>query len=58
MEFNRTRSACDIAACFYRHADLDDAKQWATTATTGGTLGEQYVRSATVLLGNIASANG
>jgi hypothetical protein len=37
---------------------LDDAKQWATTATTGGTLGEQYVRSATVLLGNIASANG
>jgi len=56
MEFNRTRSACDIAACFYRHADLDDARRWATTATTGGTLGEQYVRRATVLLGNIATA--
>jgi tetratricopeptide (TPR) repeat protein len=52
----RTSTAFEIAQCFYDHAELDVAKQWATTATTGGTLDEQYVRLATVLLGNIASA--
>jgi tetratricopeptide (TPR) repeat protein len=56
LEFTRAKTAFDIAACFYRHAELDVAKQWATTTTTGGTLSEQYVRLATVLLGNIATA--
>jgi outer membrane protein assembly factor BamD (BamD/ComL family) len=56
VEFNRTKAAYDIAATFYRYAELDVAKQWAMTATTGGALSEQYVRRATVLLGNIASA--
>ncbi len=56
VEFSRTKAAFEIARCFYNHAQLDIAKQWATTAATGGSLGEQYVRLATVLLGNIASA--
>src|ERR1051326_5567182 len=55
-EFTRTQTAYNIAACFYKYAELSDAKQWATTTTTGGTLGEEYVRKATVLLGNIATA--
>ena len=56
LEFTRAKTAFDIAECFYRHAELDAAKQWATTTTTGGSLSEQYVRLATVLLGNIATA--
>ncbi len=56
VEFSRTKAAFDIARCFYNHAELDIAKRWATTTTTSGTLGQQYVRLATVLLGNIASA--
>ncbi|HUI07145.1 MAG TPA: tetratricopeptide repeat protein [Verrucomicrobiae bacterium] len=55
-ELIRSSTAFEIARCFYNHAELDAAKQWATTATTGGTLAEQNVRLATVLLGNIASA--
>jgi len=56
VEFNRTKTAFDIGATFYRHAELDLAKEWAITATNGGTLAEQYVRRATILLGDIASA--
>jgi hypothetical protein len=55
-ELTRSRTAYDIAACFYKHAELGAAKQWATATVTGGTLGEEYVRRATVLLGNIATA--
>ncbi len=56
VEFSRTKAAFEIAQCYYNHAELDSAKQWAITGITGGTLGEQYVRRATVLLGSIASA--
>ncbi len=56
VEFNRTKAALEIAKCFYNHAQLDPAKQWAITGTTGGTLAEEYVRRATVLLGQIATA--
>lgn len=52
----RSRAAFEIAQRFYSHAELDAAKQWATTATTSGTLGDEYVRKATVLLGHIATA--
>jgi tetratricopeptide (TPR) repeat protein len=55
-ELIRSGTAFEIARCFYNHAELDIAKRWATTATMGGTLAEQQVRLATVLLGNIASA--
>jgi hypothetical protein len=50
------KTAYAIAACFYRHADLPNAKQWATTATAADTLTDPYARRATVLLGNIAYA--
>jgi TolA-binding protein len=53
--FNRTKVAVEIAQCFYNHAQLDLAKQWALTATSGGSLADEYVRRATVLLGNIAT---
>ncbi len=56
VEFSRTKAAFEIAQCFYNHAQLDFAKQWATTGTTGSTLAEEYVRKATVLLGQIATA--
>jgi TolA-binding protein len=52
----RCKTAYAIAACFYRHADLPDAKQWATTAAAADTLCDAYARRATVLLGNIAYA--
>jgi tetratricopeptide (TPR) repeat protein len=55
-EFNRAKTAYEIAACFYRHAQLDIANQWAMTTVTGATLSEEYARRATVLLGNIATA--
>ena len=55
-ELNRSTTAYQIAATFYKYADLDDAKLWATTVTTGGSPSGEYVRRATVLLGNIASA--
>jgi hypothetical protein len=50
------KTAYEIAACFYRHADLADAKQWATTATAADSLSDPYARRAMVLLGNIAMA--
>jgi len=56
VEFTRTKAAFEIAQSFYNHAQLDSAKQWATTAATGGTMSEEYVRRATVLLGNVATA--
>ena len=56
VEVNRTKAAVEIAQCFYNHAQLDLARQWAQTATAGGTLANQFVRRATVTLGNIAVA--
>jgi tetratricopeptide (TPR) repeat protein len=56
VEVNRTKAAVEIAQCFYNHAQLDLARQWAQTTTAGGTLANQFVRRATVLLGNIATA--
>jgi tetratricopeptide (TPR) repeat protein len=55
-EHMRCKTACQIAEIFYRHAELDTAKQWAQTAVASGTLNNQYVRQATVLLGDIAVA--
>jgi hypothetical protein len=50
------KTAYAIADSFYRHADLTDAKQWATTATAADRLSNPYARRAKVLLGNIAYA--
>jgi hypothetical protein len=52
----QSKTAYEIAGCFYRHADLADAKQWATTATSVDTLSDPFARRAMVLLGNIAYA--
>jgi len=56
VALEQCKTAYEIAGCFYRHADLADAKQWATTATDGDTLSDPYARRAMVLLGNIAYA--
>ncbi len=50
------KTAYAIADCFYRYADLPDAKQWGTVATAADTLTDPYARRAMVLLGNIAYA--
>jgi tetratricopeptide (TPR) repeat protein len=55
-EHLREKAACQIAECFYKHAELEIAKQWAQTAAANGTLANQFVRRATVLLGDIAMA--
>jgi hypothetical protein len=54
--FVREKAACQIAEVYYKHAELAPAKQWAQAAALNGTLTNQYVRRATVLLGDIAMA--
>jgi TolA-binding protein len=56
VALTQCKTAFAIADSFYRHADLADAKQWATTATVTDSLSDPYARRATVLLGNIAYA--
>jgi TolA-binding protein len=56
VALGQCKTAYAIADSFYRHADLADAEQWATTATTADTLSDPYARRARVLLGNIAYA--
>jgi len=56
VALGQCKTAYEIAGCFYRHADLADAKQWATTATAVDSLSDPYARRAMVLLGNIAYA--
>jgi len=55
VALGKCKTAYALAGCFYRHADLADAKQWATTAITVDTLSDPYARRAMVLLGNIAT---
>jgi TolA-binding protein len=51
----RSKAACQIAQVFYRHGQLELAKEWAQKTLSSGAR-NQFTRSASVLLGDIAMA--